>query len=225
MTQNEERPEKAEDATVEQANEAPDEADQPQEGDLQAELIAAFESQIKDLDEQRLRLAAELENTRKRAQREVEDASAYAIRRFARDILEVGDNLTRALSSVPADKVDGDPMLKVLVEGLEMTERTLQGALERHRIKRIEPEAGEKFDHNRHQAMYEQETAAHPPGTVAQVMQCGYTLADQLLRPALVGVAKAPPKPSSAGETGGPNSAGEAGDDDDRSGQRTDRAS
>jgi molecular chaperone GrpE len=149
-----------------------------------AEEVAALKDQL-------LRTLAELENTRRRARREVEDASRFAVAGFARDCLSVADNLARALSSLAPQAVEADAGLKALHEGVAITAREFAAVLERHGIKPIEA-LGERFDPNLHQAMFEVPTEAQQPGTVVQVMQAGFTLAGRLLRPALVGVAKAP---------------------------------
>jgi molecular chaperone GrpE len=146
-----------------------------------------------ELKEKLLRALADVENTRRRAQREREDAAKYAITNFARDLLTVADNLHRALDSV-ADGSATEPSegLKTLTEGIEMTEREIIGLFERHDIRRVEPE-GEKFDPNFHQAMFEVPDTGKPAGTVVQVMQPGYVIGKRLLRPAMVGVAVAAP--------------------------------
>jgi len=157
---------------------------------LEQQLDAARQeaAQLKD---QLLRALAETENVRRRAQREREDAGKYAITNFARDVLQVSDNLHRALEAIPASALAEDEALKNLHEGVTATERQLDAALERQQVKRIWP-MGEKFDANLHQAMFEVPTFDHLPGTVVQVMQAGYLIHDRLLRPALVGVAKQP---------------------------------
>ena len=157
---------------------------------LEQQLEAARQeaAQLKD---QLLRALAETENVRRRAQREREDAGKYAIANFARDVLQVSDNLHRALDAIPQDALASDEALRSLHEGVSATERQLDAALERQQVKRIWP-MGEKFDANLHQAMFEVPTAEHQPGTVVQVMQAGYLIHDRLLRPALVGVAKQP---------------------------------
>ena len=137
-----------------------------------------------------LRALAETENVRRRAQREREDVGKYAISNFARDLLPVVDNLRRAIDSVP-EAARADETLAGTLAGIDMTEREFLAVVERHGIRRIEPK-GEMFDHNFHQAMFEVETTETPPGTVVEVMQPGYAIADRLLRPAMVGVAKAP---------------------------------
>lgn len=161
-------------------------APEPDEDPVTSEEDAPEEAaQLKD---QLLRALAEVENTRRRAQREVEDARKYAVANFARDVLTVADNLSRALAAVPEDAVGGDD-LKALVDGMSLTERELLAMLERHGIRKIEPK-GEKFDHNLHQAMFEVESPDAEPGTVVEVAQAGYVIGDRLLRPAMVGVAK-----------------------------------
>ena len=153
--------------------------------------LAAARQEAAQLKDQLLRALAEAENVRRRAQREREDAAKYAIANFARDVLQVSDNLHRALEAIPAPALAADEALKNLHEGVSATERQLDSALERHQVKRVWP-MGEKFDANLHQAMFEVPTADQAPGTVVQVMQAGYLIHDRLLRPALVGVAKQP---------------------------------
>jgi molecular chaperone GrpE len=138
-----------------------------------------------------LRALAEIENLRRRSARELEEARKYALTGFARELLEVEDNLTRALDSIPRHATDEIGFLKTLADGVALTQKTLAACFERHKIAKVMPEIGEKFDHNLHQAMFEVESD-QPPGTIAQVLQPGYVIADRLLRPALVGVAKAP---------------------------------
>ena len=153
--------------------------------------LAAARQEAAQLKDQLLRALAETENVRRRAQREREDAAKYAIANFARDVLQVSDNLHRALEAIPESALAADEALKNQHEGVSATHRQLAAALERQQVKRVWP-MGEKFDANLHQAMFEVPTADHAPGTVVQVMQAGYLIHDRLLRPALVGVAKAP---------------------------------
>jgi molecular chaperone GrpE len=162
--------------------------------------LAAARQESAQLKDQLLRALAEAENVRRRAQREREDAAKYAIANFARDVLQVSDNLHRALEAIPEAALAADEALKNLHEGVSATERQLDAALERQQVKRIWP-MGEKFDANLHQAMFEVPTFDQQPGTVVQVMQAGYLIHDRLLRPALVGVAKQP-----AGEAPPPGS-------------------
>ena len=148
-----------------------------------------------------LRTMADMENLRRRTEREKTDTARYAISNFARDVLTVGDNLKRTIEHVPAEAAAGDPALKSFLEGVELTERELLNVLERHGVTRIEP-LGQRFDPNCHQAMYEVENADVPEGTVVDVMQSGYTIGDRCLRPALVAVAKGgakAPKPKGNG--------------------------
>lgn len=152
--------------------------------------VAALEAEVAELKDRLLRQAAEVENTRRRAKKDVEDASNYAIAKFAREILEVGDNLRRALEAA-GDTSDADPAMKTLVDGVEMTEKVLLKALEKNGIEKLEP-LGEKLDPNKHQAVFEMPHPEYPDGHVAQVMQAGYVLKDRLLRPAMVGVTKNP---------------------------------
>jgi molecular chaperone GrpE len=172
-------------------NEIPETGDtDPSEAlDLEARLELA-QAEIADLKDKMLRAVAEAENVRRRAQKDVEDGRRYAITGFARDLLAVADNLGRALDALP-EGADKDPAFGVFVEGVQLTGRELANVLERHGVKEVRPH-GEKFDHNLHQAMFEVEDAAQPHGTINQVLQVGYTLGDRLLRPAMVGVTKAP---------------------------------
>ncbi|RMF08041.1 MAG: nucleotide exchange factor GrpE [Alphaproteobacteria bacterium] len=147
------------------------------------------DAEIADLKDRLLRTVAEMENLRKRTERERREATQYAITAFARDLLDVADNLRRALESIPADPASAASDLKPFIEGVEMTERTLLKVFEKHGIERFSPE-GEKFDHNFHEAMFEAPTTEHQSGTIIQVVQPGYTIKDRLLRPARVGVAR-----------------------------------
>lgn len=165
--------------------------------------VTELEIEVNRLRDQALRALADAENTRRRAQREIEDNSRYAVANLARDLLPVADNLRRALDSVPANDRAGDQRLEGICAGVELTERELLAVFERFAIKRVDP-LGQPFDHNLHQAMFEIETAEYPPGTVAHVLQPGYVIHGRLLRPAMVGVAKAqagsaPPKSGGPG--------------------------
>lgn len=151
---------------------------------------AALAAEVDDLKGRLLRALAETENVRRRAAKEREDVSKYALTAFARDLLPVVDNLRRAIDSIP-DEARKDDRLTSVVTGVEMNERELLSILERHGIRRIEP-LGEKFDHNYHQAMFEVEDSDKPAGTVVEVVQAGYVLDDRLLRAAMVAVAKSP---------------------------------
>lgn len=146
-------------------------------------------SEIDALKDRLLRVIAESENVRKRAERDRTETAKYAVTDFARDLLAVADNLGRALDTLPEEARDQEA-IKSFVEGVELTGRELANVFEKHGIKTIHPE-GQKFDHNLHQAMFEVEDAGKPHGTVTQVMQIGYVIHERLLRPAMVGVSKA----------------------------------
>jgi molecular chaperone GrpE len=148
--------------------------------------IEALKAEATALKEQVLRYAAEADNTRRRAEREANDARAYAIQKFARDLLGVADNLTRALAAHPQSP---DPALKNFIVGVEMTEKELQAAFERNGLKKIHPAKGDKFDPHQHQAMMELADTDVAPGAVVEVMQSGYELLGRLVRPAMVVVA------------------------------------
>jgi molecular chaperone GrpE len=171
--------------------------------------VAALAREAADYKDRLLRALAEMENLRRRTEREVADARTYAIASFARDILTVADNMERALKALDADvRAKGDPALNSLLEGVELTERELHKVLEKHGVRKFDP-TGERFDPNLHQAMYEVANAAVPAGQVMETIQIGYMIGDRILRPALVAVAKGGPKPQPAspapaagGETG-----------------------
>ena len=184
----------------------------PEEGETGApalteeqQRIVALELEIAELKDRALRAMAEADNARKRASREVADSRKYGATALARDILTVADNLGRALQAVPEVPREEDENLFNLRAGVDMTRQEMLQALERHGVKKVTPETGERFDHNRHQAMFEVPTDELAPGAVAQVVQDGYVIHDRLLRPALVGVARkppeeAPPEPEDAAE-------------------------
>lgn len=156
---------------------------------------AALQAEIATLRDQMLRAVAETENTRRRLTRERDETAKYAAASFAKEMLGVADNLHRALEAIPAEALGLDGALKALHEGVSATERQMEAAFARQNIRRLWPE-GEKFDSNLHQAMFEVPGTGQPGGTIVQVLQAGYTMHDRLLRPAMVGVAKADPKPA-----------------------------
>jgi molecular chaperone GrpE len=159
---------------------------------------AALEAQVGELKDQLLRTLAEMENLRRRTEREIADSRTYAVTAFARDIVAVGDNLARALAAFPeASRTSADETVKALVDGVDMTERELVKALEKHGVRKVDP-VGERFDPNFHQAMFEVPSPDVPSGTVVQVVQAGYKIGDRVLRPALVGVGRGGPKPGPA---------------------------
>lgn len=155
-----------------------------------AERVAALEAELAGAKDQMLRALAEAENTKRRVQKDAEDARKFAVLSFARDLLAVADNLARALQAIPPEKRAGGE-LATLHAGIELTERELASAFDRNGIKAVDPK-GERFDPNLHQAMFEAEDPSAAPGTVVQVLARGYTIHGRLLRPAMVGVAKAP---------------------------------
>jgi molecular chaperone GrpE len=185
------------DQTARQPENAPAEGEaapvQPQ-AQPAADPLAEAKREAAEYKDRVLRTLAEMENLRRRTEREVADARTYGIAGFARDVLAVADNMHRALETIdPAMREQADAKLKALIEGVELTERELLKSLEKNGVKKFSPQ-GEKFDPNLHQAMYEVQDAVEPPGHVAQVIQAGYMIGERMLRPALVGVVKAAPK-------------------------------
>jgi molecular chaperone GrpE len=153
--------------------------------------IAALNEEVGTLRDRMLRLAAEMDNTRKRLEREKAEATLYAATNFAKDLLHVADNMQRALASVSPEARDkADEVTKNLLAGVEVTERELLNTFQRHGIRKIET-IGKKFDPNMEQALFEVPTSEYPPGTVVQEVQSGFAIGDRCLRPAMVGVAKA----------------------------------
>src|ERR1700739_2640027 len=169
--------------------------------------VEALAREVAEARDKMLRTLAEMENLRQRTRREVADAKTYGITGFARDVLEIADNLQRALDAVPAEaRAAADPGLKALIEGVELTERSLLNALEKNGVKKFDP-AGEKFDPNFQQAMYEVPDASVPAGTVLQVLQAGYMIGERVLRRALFAVSKGGAKAGAQANGNEPNSA------------------
>jgi molecular chaperone GrpE len=163
-----------------------------------ADPLAAAQQEAASLRDKLLRTLAEMENLRRRTEREVADARVYGISSFARDVLGVADNMRRALDAVgPEARSAADAAIQGLIEGVELTERELLKSLEKNGIRKIEP-LGEKFDPNIHQAIYEVPDASVPAGSVVQVVQPGYLIGERVLRPAMVGVSKGGPKTAPA---------------------------
>jgi molecular chaperone GrpE len=186
------------DTTARPSHEAADEPEQAPAtapgNETQPDPLVAAVRESAELKDKLLRALAEMENLRRRTEREVADARFYGIATFARDVLGIGDNMQRALAAAEQDlRGAEDPGVKTLLEGIELTERELLKALEKNGVKKFEPQ-GERFDANLHQAMYEVPDASVPPGTVVQVIQPGYMIGERMLRPALVAVAKGGPK-------------------------------
>jgi molecular chaperone GrpE len=156
--------------------------------------VEALQQENAALRDRLLRALAEMENLRRRTEREVADAKTYGVSNFARDMLGVADNLRRALDHLPAQaRESADPAIKSLIEGVEVTERDFLSRLTRHGVKKLEP-LGERFDPNLHEALFEVPDESVPAGTVVQVVESGYTIGDRVLRPAKVGVSKGGPK-------------------------------
>jgi molecular chaperone GrpE len=172
------------------------------EADDAAQEIEALKLEVANLKDQALRYLADAENTKRRAERESNDARAYAIQKFARDLLGVADNLSRATALSPRDSQD--PAVTNYIIGVEMTEKELLGAFERNGLKKIDPSKGEKFDPHLHQAVMEQPSDEVAAGGVIQVLQAGYELMGRLVRPAMVAVAaKGSTGPGAAAESTG----------------------
>ena len=213
MAQNQEKPQKddlrreaeaqaqAAENEADQANGSEQKADQSQNPEQNENQNASpndgpeeVKAETPDFREKYVRAMAEMENLRKRMAREVEDARRYGVTGFAREMLDVADNLERATAAIDKEKLERDTHLKTLAEGVEMVQGQLQRAFSKFKIEKTSPEPGEKFNPELHQAMFEVPTTDYPAGTVAQVMQPGYVIAGRLLRPAMVGTAKPPPK-------------------------------
>ena len=187
----------------EQTAAEPDAAPQPElapEQALQAanERVAALEAELMEMKERWMRSEAENANVRTRARKDVDDTRQYAVQKFAADVVEVAENLKRGIDSLPPATEDQPAIVAKVREGLEGVERSFVSTMERNGIKREDP-VGQPFDPNLHQAMAEQESEMHPPGTVIQAWSKAWTLNGRLLRPAMVVVAKAP-----AAELAGP---------------------
>lgn len=205
MMQNEPRDEEKQDtstpegaAPAEPAEAKPEDGAPGPESDETSDAGAADDSgpdplreELEETKNRLLRSLADIENMRRRHARELDEARKYAVTGFARELLDVADNLNRAIAAVPVKAREKIDLIRNLVDGVAMTEKMLLASFERHQISKVSPEPGEKFDHNRHQAMFEVPTDQHAPGSVAQVVAPGYVIADRLLRPAMVGVAKA----------------------------------
>jgi molecular chaperone GrpE len=171
-------------------NPGPDAANSDNPMAAELAVLDALRAENADLKDRLLRAMADAENTRRIAAREKQDASQYAVTKFARDMLTIADNFARALDALPAEALaDVEPKVKGVIEGVEATERQLLQALERHGVKPIETD-GAKFDPNLHQAIAEVPGNGKPGGTIVDVMQTGYVIGDRLLRPAMVTVAK-----------------------------------
>ena len=179
--------EKTDDSQSNETNESADDSNE-NNSDSPENIIEKLNEEIQDLKDQRLRAAAELENFRKRAEKDQADALKYGVSNFAKEIINIKDNVERAQSSISED-VRSNDAVKSIVEGLDMIAQSAVATFEKIGIKKIES-LNEKFDHNLHQAMMEIENDEVEPGTIVQELISGYTLHDRLLRPAMVGVSK-----------------------------------
>ena len=164
-------------------------------------VIEKLNAENVELKDRVLRTLAEMENLRRRTEKEVADAKAYGVTNIARDMTSFADNLRRAIESVPADVRESEANLRTLVEGLELTERDFLSRLARYGVKKLEPQ-GQKFDPNMHEALFEIPDPSVPSGTVMQVVEAGYSIGERCLRPAKVGVARGGPKASNGEENG-----------------------
>jgi molecular chaperone GrpE len=163
-----------------------------------ADPVDALQAENAELKDRALRIMAEMENLRRRTEKELKDTRQYAMAGFARDMLTVSDNLRRAIEAVPEEvRENADAGMAGLLEGVEMTERELLNQLEKNGVKKLDP-AGQKFDPNFHQAMFEVPNPEVPNNTVVQVVQAGYQIGERVLRPAMVGVSRGGPKEAPA---------------------------
>ncbi len=176
-----------------------------------AVVIEKLNAENVELKDRVLRTLAEMENLRRRTEKEVSDAKSYGVTNMARDMIAFADNLRRAIESVPTPAREAEGDLRTLVEGLELTERDFQSRLLRYGVKKLEPH-GQKFDPNMHEALFEIPDASVPNGTVMQVVESGYAIGDRCLRPAKVGVARGGPKAAN-GQDNGPSSGQDNGQD------------
>jgi molecular chaperone GrpE len=165
--------------------------------------VEALRAENAELRDRMLRTIADMENLRKRTEREINDTRTYAIAGFARDMLTATDSLSRALLVLPAEaRENADGTMQSLIDGIELTEREMQRLLAKHGVKPLEAE-GQKFDPHKHQAMFEVPDPSRPEGTVVQVVQAGFAIGDRVLRPAMVGIAKGGPKGAPGENTAG----------------------
>jgi len=178
-----------EDFAQDYAAEAGEDNEPAEQRDRDHEVLRKLKEENDSLKDHLQRALADMENLRRRTAREITDAKAYAAAGFARDMLSVADNLSRALSAISPEERAADPKLKNLAEGVEMTERTMMAALQNHGVRKIEA-VGQKFDPHLHEAIFEAQDASVPHNTVKQEVQTGYMIGDRVLRAAQVGVAK-----------------------------------
>ena len=178
--------------TSETKEQASEQEQETEEVETSEDIIAKLNEEITNLKDQRLRAIAELENFRKRAEKDQSDALKYGVSNFAKEIINISDNIERAQSSIP-EEAKNNETIKPVIEGIDLIAQSVVTTFEKIGIKKIES-LNEKFDHNLHQAMMEIEKDDLEPGTIVQELIPGYTLHDRLLRPAMVGVSKKPKK-------------------------------
>ena len=180
-----------------------EETEAPAEDNSPEAVIAELTAELDTLRDDRLRALADAQNTRRRAEKEVADARAYSVSSFAKDMLDVADNLSRALAAIePSQLENASDALKNLVEGIAMTEKSLLSKMERHGVKMLDPAPGDVFDPNRHQAVA-QIPSDQPSGKIASVMQTGFVIGDRTLRAAMVAVSAGQSGSGPAGDSGG----------------------
>ncbi|MQB44999.1 nucleotide exchange factor GrpE [Rhizobium sp. ICMP 5592] len=196
-------------ATAEQAARNPSggtNAGHSETNDGRAEAFAKLEAENTDLKDRLLRALAEVENVRRRADRDLNDTRQYAVAKFAGDMLRVADNMGRAIASIPAEALKDEGAFKTLIDGIELTEKEMLRSLEKHGVKKLNP-IGERFDPNFHEALFELPDPSVPNGTVTQVVEPGYVIGSRPLRPAKVGIARggiqSQPAPRGEGEPKG----------------------
>lgn len=181
--------EAAPDAEATAPENAGPESETAEESGWAAGELEALRAENEDLKDKLLRTVAEMENLRRRTERDKADTAKYAVSNFARDVLTIADNIQRAIAHVPEEAAEKDETLKSFLDGINVTERELLNVMERHGIQRVNPK-GERFDPNLHQAMFEVPDTSVAEGTIMEVVQAGYVIADRVLRPAMVGVSK-----------------------------------
>lgn len=202
MTDHDNRPEAVNDAAPQTDAGASQPADNVEPHP--AVVIEKLNAENVEMKDRVLRTLAEMENLRRRTEKEIADAKTYGVTNLARDMIAFADNLRRAIESVPADAREAEGNLRTLVEGLELTERDFLSRLSRHGVKKLEPQ-GQKFDPNMHEALFEIPDPGVPSGTVMQVVEAGYSIGDRCLRPAKVGVARGGPKASNGEDSAAQN--------------------
>lgn len=200
MTDKDQHETPASGAQSEAANDKPEAANEAGSPPDEFAVLEKLNAENAELKDRMLRTLADMENLRRRTEREVADAKSYGVANFARDMLALADNLRRAIGSATPEELEGNAPLKTLVEGLELTERDFQSRLARFGVKKLEP-MGQRFDPNMHEALFELPDPSTPANTVVQVVEDGYSIGERCLRPAKVGVSRGGPKAVNGEET------------------------